>query len=60
VLSIENLDYLPDLLIKARIAMKLTQKELATFCQRTEEEIKEVGSRKSEVGSRKYSFVTGI
>lgn len=40
VLSIENLDYLPDLLIKARIAMKLTQKELAAFCQRTEEEIK--------------------
>ncbi|KYC40071.1 hypothetical protein WA1_29390 [Scytonema hofmannii PCC 7110] len=40
MLEIENLDYLPDLLIKARIAMKLTQKELAVFCQRTEEEIK--------------------
>ena len=40
VLSIENLDYLPDLLIKARIAMKLTHKELAVFCQLTEEEIK--------------------
>ncbi len=40
MLEIENLDYLPDLLIKARIAMKLTQKELAVFCQLTEEEIK--------------------
>ncbi|MBD2773902.1 hypothetical protein [Iningainema tapete] len=40
VLEIENLDYLSDLLIKARIAFKITHKELAAFCQRTESEIK--------------------
>jgi hypothetical protein len=46
LLEIENLDYLPDLLIKARIAMKLTQRELAVFCQRTEEEIKSFEDKK--------------
>ncbi|MUH00422.1 hypothetical protein F7734_52395 [Scytonema sp. UIC 10036] len=45
-LEIENLDYLPDLLIKARIAMKLTQRELAVFCQRTEEKIKSFEDKK--------------
>lgn len=40
VLEIENLDYLSDLLIKARIAFKITHQELAAFCQRTESEIK--------------------
>ena len=40
VLEIENLDYLSDLLIKARIAFKITHLELAAFCQKTKEEIK--------------------
>lgn len=45
VLEIENLDYLPDLLIKARIAFKMTHKELAAFLKRTEEEVKAFESK---------------
>lgn len=45
VLEIENLDYLPDLLIKARIAFKMTYKELAAFLRRTEEEVKAFESK---------------
>lgn len=40
VLEVESLDNLSDLLIKARIAFKMTHQELAIFCQRTEDEIK--------------------
>ncbi|BAZ09274.1 hypothetical protein NIES4071_10810 [Calothrix sp. NIES-4071] len=40
LLEIESLDNLSDLLIKARIAFKMTHRELAIFCQRTEDEIK--------------------
>jgi hypothetical protein len=45
VLSIENLDYLPDLLIKARIAFKITHKELAAFVKLTEKEIESFESQ---------------
>ena len=38
VLGIENLGYLSDLLIKARIAFKITHKELASFLRCTEEQ----------------------
>ncbi|MDF5721087.1 MAG: hypothetical protein PUP91_11530 [Rhizonema sp. PD37] len=40
VLEIENLNYLPDLLIKARIAFKITQEELAALSDHTVDEIK--------------------
>lgn len=40
VLEIENLNYLPDLLIKARIAFKITQEELAALSDHTLDEIK--------------------
>jgi hypothetical protein len=40
ILELENLDCLSDLLIKARIAFKMTHRELAVFCQRNEDEIK--------------------
>lgn len=39
VLEIEDLNYLPHLLIKARIALKLTPEELAILSDHTEEEI---------------------
>ncbi|NJN12479.1 MAG: helix-turn-helix transcriptional regulator [Richelia sp. RM2_1_2] len=39
VLQIESMDELSDLLIKARIAFKITQQELAALCHLTTEEI---------------------
>lgn len=39
-LKIDDINYLPDVIIKARIALKLTQQELAILSDRTEEEIK--------------------
>ncbi len=38
-LKIDDINKLSDLLIKARIAFKITQKELAFLCDRTEEQI---------------------
>ncbi len=40
VLKIDDINKLSDLLIKARIAFKISQKELAALCDRTEEQIK--------------------
>ncbi|RUT08232.1 hypothetical protein DSM106972_014000 [Dulcicalothrix desertica PCC 7102] len=40
VLKIDDIGYLPDILIKARIAAKLSEKELAALCGLTEEQIK--------------------
>lgn len=40
VLEIDDINYLPDVIIKARIALKLTQQELAILSDHTEEEIK--------------------
>ena len=40
VLEIDDINYLPDTIIKARIALKLTQQELAILSDRTTEEIK--------------------
>ncbi|MBD2775569.1 hypothetical protein [Iningainema tapete] len=39
-LSVECMNKISDLLIKARIAFKITQKELASLCDRSEEQIK--------------------
>lgn len=39
VLKIDDINKLSDLLIKARIALKISQKELAFLCDRTEEQI---------------------
>lgn len=39
-LECECINKISDLLIKARIAFKITQKELAALCDRTEEQIK--------------------
>lgn len=39
-LTLEDLDYLPQILIKARMAAKLSQKELADLAGLTEEQIK--------------------
>ncbi|MEC4817698.1 MAG: hypothetical protein SAK29_31160 [Scytonema sp. PMC 1069.18] len=39
VLEIDDINYLSHLVIKARIALKLTQKELAILSDRTEEQI---------------------
>lgn len=41
MLEIENLDYLSDLLIKARIAFKISHKELGIFLRCTEEQAEE-------------------
>ena len=40
VLELDDIDYLPDILIKARIAAKLSEKELGALCGCTEEQIK--------------------
>lgn len=39
-LKVECMNKISQLLIKARIAFKITQKELASLCNRTEEQIK--------------------
>ncbi|MEI2580352.1 hypothetical protein [Scytonema sp. PRP1] len=39
-LQVECMNKISDLLIKARIAFKITQKELAALCERSEEQIK--------------------
>lgn len=41
VLKLEDIDYLPQILIKARMAAKLTQKELADLTGLTEEKIQQ-------------------
>lgn len=41
VLRLEDIDYLPQILIKARMAAKLTQKELADLAGLTEEKIQQ-------------------
>ncbi|HBL13166.1 MAG TPA: hypothetical protein DD379_17565 [Cyanobacteria bacterium UBA11162] len=40
VLNLDDINKISELLIKARIAFKITQKELAYMCDRTEDEIK--------------------
>ncbi|BDA66131.1 hypothetical protein CAL7716_002970 [Calothrix sp. PCC 7716] len=40
MLKLDDIDYLPDILIKARIAAKLSEKELGALCGLTEEQIK--------------------
>ncbi|RUT08233.1 hypothetical protein DSM106972_014010 [Dulcicalothrix desertica PCC 7102] len=40
VLELDDIDYLPDILIKARIAAKLSEKELGALCGCIEEQIK--------------------
>jgi hypothetical protein len=40
ILEIDDINYLPDTIIKARIALKLTQHELAILSDHTEEEIR--------------------
>jgi DNA-binding XRE family transcriptional regulator len=40
ILNLDDINKLSTLLIKARIAFKLTQKELADLCDRTEDQIK--------------------
>jgi transcriptional regulator with XRE-family HTH domain len=40
LLKIDDINQLSDILIKARIALKITQKELAYLCDRTEDQIK--------------------
>lgn len=41
LLEIEDINYISNLVIKARIALKLTQKELAILSDHTEEQIKD-------------------
>ncbi len=40
ILELDDIAYLPDILIKARIAAKLSEKELGALCGLTEEQIK--------------------
>jgi hypothetical protein len=58
VLTLEDIYYLPQLLIKARIAAKLSQQELASLAGLTEEQIKDYEARDYE--SVSFSDVMGV
>jgi transcriptional regulator with XRE-family HTH domain len=51
VLKLNEIYYLPQLLIKARLAAKLTQKELADLAGLTEEQIREYEDKDYETAS---------
>jgi hypothetical protein len=51
VLELDEIYYLPQLLIKARLAAKLTQKELADLARLTEEQIREYEDKDYERAS---------
>jgi hypothetical protein len=58
VLTLNDIYYLPQLLIKARIAAKLTQKELADLASLTEEQIKYYEER--DYDGANFSDVMGV
>lgn len=58
VLTLDNIYYLPQLLIKARIAAKLSQKELAALSGLTEEQIKEYEDK--DYDGANFSDVMGV
>lgn len=58
ILELDHIDYLPDILIKARIAAKLSEKELGALCGLTEEQIKRY--EKDDYQSASYLNVRGV
>ncbi|BDA76376.1 hypothetical protein CAL7716_105420 (plasmid) [Calothrix sp. PCC 7716] len=58
ILTLNDIYYLPQLLIKARIAAKLTQKELADLASLTEEQIKYYEER--DYDGANFSDVMGV
>lgn len=58
VLTLNDIYYLPQLLIKARIAAKLSQKELAALASLTEEQIKEYEEK--DYDGANFSDVMGV
>ncbi|MGK7876508.1 MAG: helix-turn-helix domain-containing protein [Xenococcaceae cyanobacterium] len=51
VLKLDDINYLPQILIKARIAAKLSQKELAALAGLTEEQIREYEDKDYQTAS---------
>ncbi len=58
ILELDDIDYLPDILIKACIAAKLSEKELGALCGLTEEQIKRY--EKDDYQSASYLNVRGV